>query len=303
MGRRGPPAVRKPRWGHRRSIDSNRRLTQLARPNRRAEKSKTVVAINEDLIAAGLSAAQLAGEQFPCLTRDARESNEQRGAKVVCPRSPLSEKERTTFVNQQFAAEISERRVRRRSAATDDLVVTRETRGGSGWGDVSAELRGALENARRPEIPPLNGCSFAATARNALCSMGPPWAGLEFPPKARRLHYKPSAPVPAPEIGQTRVAPHRLPPKRETCPSSLSDQVGACLQADSEDERRSHRPQAGLLLAATMSTFSSTFRRLVQAVIKGLAVIGGHDLSAGGERVRLAERKSFPAWCRAGPVE
>jgi NADH-quinone oxidoreductase subunit G len=155
-----------------------------------AGKVRTVVAINEDLAAAGLTAGQLAKVSVVYLGTHAYATTAI--ARVVIPTLTVFEKS-GTFVNQQFRLQKFLKAVPGAAGATDDLVVLTKLVVAAGGPTLSADL-GALWKVIAAEVPALGTMTFANLPETGLLLDATPWAALPFVEGAT-LHYKPAAPA------------------------------------------------------------------------------------------------------------
>ena len=156
-----------------------------------AGKVKTVVAINEDLTAAGLSAAQLAKVSVIYLGTHVNATSA--AAKVVIPTLTVFEKS-GTFVNQQFRLQKFTKAVPGPEGVADDLVTLAHLIAAVGGGTQPADLAG-LWATLSAEVKTLAGLSYAQLPSTGALLDATPWAGLPFV-EGETLHFKPAA-VPA----------------------------------------------------------------------------------------------------------
>jgi NADH-quinone oxidoreductase subunit G len=152
-----------------------------------AGKIKTVVAINENLTSAGLSAAQLAKVSVIYLGTHADATSAV--AKVVIPTLTVFEKS-GTFVNQQFRIQKFAKSVPGPSGATDDLVVLAKLAG------IAATDIDAVWKLLAAEVPALGTMSYANIPETGLLLDATPFAALPFA-EGETLHYKPATPAAA----------------------------------------------------------------------------------------------------------
>ena len=148
-----------------------------------AGKVKAVVAINEDLAAAGLSAAQLAKIAIVYLGTHANATSA--AAKVVIPTLTVFEKS-GTFVNQQFRIQKFAKAVPGPAGATDDLVVLAKL------ANSAATDLASVWSLMAAEIPALGTMAYANIPENGLLLDATPFAALPFA-EGETLHYKPAA--------------------------------------------------------------------------------------------------------------
>lgn len=170
-----------------------------------AGQVKTVVAINEDLAAAGLSAAQLA--KVSIIYLGTHQNATSAAAKVVLPTLTVFEKA-GTFVNQQFRLQKFAKAVPGPEAIADDLVtlgkllelcgrgaltpqVSGEERGGGTPPTAGNELA-AVWSKMAAEVPALAGLSHAKIPATGVVLDSAAWAGLPFV-EGETLHFKPAA--------------------------------------------------------------------------------------------------------------
>ena len=148
-----------------------------------AGKVKAVVAINEDLAAAGLSAAQLAKVSIVYLGTHANATSA--AAKAVIPTLTVFEKS-GTFVNQQFRIQKFAKAVPGPAGATDDLVVLAKL------ANSAATDLASVWSLMAAEIPALGTMAYANIPENGLLLDATPFAALPFA-EGETLHYKPAA--------------------------------------------------------------------------------------------------------------
>jgi len=167
------------------------KLTDLA-ASIDAGKIKTVVAINEDLAAAGLTAAQLAKVSVVYLGTHANATSA--AAKIVFPTLSVFEKN-GTFVNQQFRLQKFAKAVPGATGASDDFVVLAKLVAAAGGAAVASDL-GGLWKTIAAEVPALATMSFANLPATGLLLDATPFAALPFV-EQETLHFKPAAPAAA----------------------------------------------------------------------------------------------------------
>jgi NADH-quinone oxidoreductase subunit G len=155
-----------------------------------AGKIKVVVAINEDLTAAGLTAAQLANVSIVYLGAHANATSA--AAKVVFPTLTVFEKS-GTFVNQQFRIQKTLKAVPAAAGATDDLVVLAQLVAAAGGAALPADIA-ALWKVIAAEVPALATMTFANLPETGLVLDATPFAALPFV-EGETLHYKPAQPA------------------------------------------------------------------------------------------------------------
>ena len=153
-----------------------------------AGQIKAVISVNEDLVAAGLTAAQLAKVAIVFLGTHASATST--AAQVVLPTLTVFEKS-GSFVNQQFRLQKFFKAVPGPTGATDDLAVLAKLIAATGGPALPAEIH-ALWTVLAAEVPALATITFANLPDTGLLLDGTPWAGLPFP-EGETLHYKPAA--------------------------------------------------------------------------------------------------------------
>ncbi len=168
----------------------SQQLTSLA-ADIDAGKVKTVVAINEDLAAAGLTAAQLA--KVSVIYLGTHKNATSAAAKVVIPTLTVFEKS-GTFVNQQFRLQKFAKAVPGPEGLADDLVTLANLAAAAGAGALSSDLTG-LWATLAAEVPVLAGLSYAKLPATGAALDSAAWAGLPFV-EGETLHFKPAA-IPA----------------------------------------------------------------------------------------------------------
>lgn len=157
-----------------------------------AGQVKTIVSINEDLAAAGLTAAQLAKVSIVYLGTHANATSA--AAKVVLPTYTVFEKS-GTFVNQQFRIQKFAKAVPGLAGATDDLVVLSRLTAAAGGPAFATDANG-LWSAIAAEIPVLATILYRNLPATGLLLDASAWSGLAFP-EGETLHYKSAAAVTA----------------------------------------------------------------------------------------------------------
>jgi NADH-quinone oxidoreductase subunit G len=168
----------------------SQQLTSLA-ADIDAGKVKTVVAINEDLAAAGLAAAQFA--KISVIYLGTHKNATSAAAKVVLPTLTVFEKS-GTFVNQQFRLQKFAKAVPGPEGLADDLVTLANLAAAAGADALPSELPG-LWATLAAEIPVLAGLSYAKLPATGAQLDSAAWASLPFV-EGETLHFKPAA-VPA----------------------------------------------------------------------------------------------------------
>ena len=154
-------------------------------------KVKTVVAINEDLLAAGLTAAQLAKVTVIYLGTHANGTSAV--AKVVIPTVTVFEKA-GTFINQQFRIQKFIQAVPPLAGAHNDLAALAALSAAAG-SSVPSEI-GTLWPVIAAEVPALATMLYKNIPETGLLLDSTPWAGLPFA-EGETLHFKPAAPAAA----------------------------------------------------------------------------------------------------------
>jgi NADH-quinone oxidoreductase subunit G len=153
-----------------------------------AGKVKTVIAIGEDLAAAGLTPAQLAKVAVVYLGTFANATSG--SAKVVIPTLTVFERS-GTFVNQQFRIQKFARAVPAAPGATDDLVVLGQLVAAAGGEKPGADVS-ALWPMLAAEVPPLATMTYQNIPATGLLLDATPYAALPFA-EGETLHFKPAA--------------------------------------------------------------------------------------------------------------
>ena len=168
------------------------RLTELA-AQIDAGKVKTVVAINEDLAAAGLTAAQLGRIGVVHLGTHANATSA--AAKVVIPTLTVFEKS-GTFINQQFRLQKFAQAVPGPQGVADDLATLAQLAAAAGGPVVAADIDG-LWTVLAAEVKGLASITYANLPATGLLLDATDFAGLPFV-EGETLHFKPARPGPAP---------------------------------------------------------------------------------------------------------
>jgi len=151
-----------------------------------AGRVTTVVAVGEDLAAAGLTPAQLAKVQIVHLGTAASPTSE--AAAVLLPALTLFEKS-GCFVNQQFRLQRFQRAVPGVAGAHDDLDLLARLIGAAGGAAAPADLAGVWRELAAA-VPALAGRTFATVPDLGLPLDPAPFAGLPFV-EGPGLHYAP----------------------------------------------------------------------------------------------------------------
>ena len=149
----------------------------------------TVLSVGEDLVAAGLTEAQLARVSVIYLGTHANPTSA--AARVVVPTLTGFEKY-GSFVNQQFRIQRFAKAVPGVEGATDDLVVLGRLLAALGGDALGADV-GSLWPAIAAAVPALAPITYGNITDQGLLLDGTPWSALPFPEGAT-LHYKPAAP-------------------------------------------------------------------------------------------------------------
>jgi NADH-quinone oxidoreductase subunit G len=156
-----------------------------------ADKVKVIVSIHEDLIAAGLTAAQLAKVSVIYLGTHKNATSD--AAKVGIPTLTVFEKA-GTFVNQQFRIQRFAKAVPGPEGVADDLVALANLISAVDGSAVASDLPGVWA-ALSAEVAALAGVSYAKIPVTGTVLDSAAWAGLPFV-EGESLHFKPAA-VPA----------------------------------------------------------------------------------------------------------
>jgi NADH-quinone oxidoreductase subunit G len=152
---------------------------------------RTVVAVGEDLAAAGLTAAQL--EKISIVYLGTHRNPTSDAAAVVFPTLTVFEKS-GTFVNQQFRIQKFAAAVPGPAGASDDLAVLASLLGPAA---PAGELH-ALWIVLARELPALGAMRYANLPDTGLLLDATAWAHLPFA-EGKSLHYQPAAaPAPTP---------------------------------------------------------------------------------------------------------
>jgi NADH-quinone oxidoreductase subunit G len=151
-------------------------------------KIKTVVSHGEDLLAAGLTAAQLA--KVAVIYIGTHTNATSAAAKILLPSLHTYEKA-GTFVNQQFRIQKFYAAVPGPQGATNDLVVLAKLVAATGAPAPASEVH-ALWPAIAAAVPALSTMLYKNIPDTGLLLDSTPWAGLSFI-EGETLHYKPSA--------------------------------------------------------------------------------------------------------------
>jgi NADH-quinone oxidoreductase subunit G len=153
-----------------------------------AGKVNVVIAVGEDLAAAGLTAAQLAKVAVIYLGTHLNATSA--AAKVVLPTLSVFEKN-GTFVNQQFRIQKFAKAVPCPQGATDDLIVLAKL--ATAAGATAASDMGSVWKLIAAEVPALAAMTYANLPETGLLLDATPFATLSFV-EGETLHYKPAQP-------------------------------------------------------------------------------------------------------------
>jgi len=153
-----------------------------------AGEIKTIVAIGEDLAAAGLTEAQIAKVRVIYLGTHASATSA--AAAVVLPTLTPFEKS-GTFINQQFRLQKFHAAVPGHVGATNDLLVLAKLAAAVGGPNLPADVP-ALWTTLAAEIPQFAAITFANLPATGLVLDSTPWAGLPFA-EGPTLHHQPAA--------------------------------------------------------------------------------------------------------------
>jgi len=151
-----------------------------------AGRVKAVVSVGEDLVAGGLTAAQLSKVAVVHLGTQASATSA--AAQVVLPTLMVFEKS-GAFVNQQFRLQKFFKAVPGPAGVADDLATFAKLIAAVGGPAVAGELN-AVWTTLAAEVPALATITFANLPETGLLLDGTPWAGLAFP-EGETLHFKP----------------------------------------------------------------------------------------------------------------
>jgi NADH-quinone oxidoreductase subunit G len=150
-----------------------------------AGKVKIVVSFGEDLLAAGLTAAQVA--RVAVIYLGTRANATSAIARVVFPTLTVFEKS-GTFVNQQFRLQKFHRAVPGVVGALDDLLILNALVAAAGGDALTTDLS-ALWKTIAAEVPALGTVTFGNLPDTGLLLDGSAWAGLPFV-EGETLHFK-----------------------------------------------------------------------------------------------------------------
>jgi len=155
-----------------------------------AGRVATILSLGEDLIAAGLTAGQLAKVSVIYLGTHRNPTTE--AAKVVIPALTVFEKS-GTFINQQFRIQKFSKAVPGPAGISDDLVTLSNLLAAVGGSALSSDLS-SLWSTLGAEVKPLGTVTYANLPATGVLLDSTPWSALPFV-EAETLHYKPAAPV------------------------------------------------------------------------------------------------------------
>jgi NADH-quinone oxidoreductase subunit G len=160
-----------------------------------AGKIKVIVAIGEDLVAAGLTAAQIAKVSVVYLGTHFNASSA--AANVVFPTLMTFEKS-GTFVNQQFRIQKFLKAIPGPVGTTDDAMVLSKLVTAAGGATLPTDING-LWKVTAAEVAALGTMTFANLPETGLLLDATPFAALPFA-EGETLHYKPAQPAVAAAI-------------------------------------------------------------------------------------------------------
>ncbi len=146
---------------------------------------KTVVAIGEDLLAGGLTPAQLGNVAVVYLGTHANPTSAV--ARVVLPTATVFEKD-GTFVNQQFRIQKFHQAIPLAAGALDDRAALAALIAAVGGGTFPAGIQ-ALWKLLAAELPALGALGFSSLPETGVLLDASAWAGLPFI-EGETLHYK-----------------------------------------------------------------------------------------------------------------
>ncbi len=152
-----------------------------------AGQVKVVVAIGENLIAAGLTPAQLAKVSIIYIGTHIDTTSTL--AQIVLPALTVFEKS-GTLVNQQFRIQKFLKAVPAAAGATDDLTILAKLVAAAGGAVLPGEVN-ALWKTIAAEVAALGTMTFANLPETGLLLDATPWAALPFV-EGETLHYKPA---------------------------------------------------------------------------------------------------------------
>jgi NADH-quinone oxidoreductase subunit G len=153
-----------------------------------AGQVRTVFSVGEDLVAAGLTGAQLAKVAVVYLGTHRNATSD--AARIVLPTLTVFEKS-GTFINQQFRLQKFAKAVPGPSGVADDLATLAALAAAAGGPAVAGDPD-ALWAALAAEVKQLAGVAFASLPATGLLLDGSAFAALPFP-EGESLHFKPAA--------------------------------------------------------------------------------------------------------------
>jgi len=165
-----------------------------------AGEVKTVIAVGEDLVAAGLSSEQLANVAIIYLGTHANATSA--AAAVVLPTLTVFEKS-GSFVNQQFRIQKFAKAVPGPTGVVDDLVTLSAlivALGGESSGDLAAVWADLAA-----QVPALASVTYHKIPDDGLLLDPTPYASLPFV-EGETLHYKPLIRATAPLVEATQTS-------------------------------------------------------------------------------------------------
>jgi NADH-quinone oxidoreductase subunit G len=148
---------------------------------------KTILAINEDLAAAGLTAEQLAKVTVIYVGTHANASSEI--ARVILPAHTVFEKS-GTFINQQFRLQKFSAAIPGLAGTANDLAILTKLLSGVGGATLPGDVA-ALWPRLASEISILAGVTFAKLPEVGLLLNSADFANLNFS-EGESLHYQPA---------------------------------------------------------------------------------------------------------------
>jgi NADH-quinone oxidoreductase subunit G len=152
-----------------------------------AGKVKTILTINEDLVAAGLSTEQLAKVKIVSVGTHGSATTD--AAQVILPTQTVFEKS-GTFINQQFRLQKFQAAIPGLVGTVNDLVVLTKLHNAIGGGAFTTDI-GELWPTLAAEIKILADVKFASIPETGLLLDGVGFASLSFP-EGETLHFKPA---------------------------------------------------------------------------------------------------------------
>ena len=150
-------------------------------------KVKTIIAVGEDLAAAGLTAEQISQVNVVYLGSHANTTSAHAG--VVVPTLTVFEKS-GSFVNQQFRLQKFAKAVPGLSGAVDDLAALDQLLVAVGGDAVGSDVN-AVWATLTTEVTALATTTFRTLPQTGLLLDSTPWANLAFP-EGETLHFKPA---------------------------------------------------------------------------------------------------------------